>query len=145
VAVEVKEVLHCFARVSVSEVFDGGGRISDWISRAEKASEFIEEELGVLEPCCRSIDEISLEPIKWRTLQVQQDEGDFAISSGKSTAQRMMYSEHWRMKVSSFIGSEPSKVSRARGLACIVGCRTGGRLVRPRRAEISSSTLRRHA
>jgi len=77
VAVEVKRVLHCFARVSVSEVFDGGGRVGDWISRAEKASEFVEEELGVLEPCCRSVDEIGLEPIKQRTLQVQQDERDF--------------------------------------------------------------------
>jgi len=77
VAVEVEGVLHRFAGVSVSEVFDGGGRVGDWISRAEKASEFVEEELGVLKPCCGSIDEISLEPIKRRTLQVRQDERDF--------------------------------------------------------------------
>jgi len=78
-AVEVERVLHCFAGVSVSEVFDGGGRVGDWISRAKKASEFVEEELGVLEPCCGSVDEISLESIKRRTLQVRQDERDFCL------------------------------------------------------------------
>ena len=95
----------------------------------------------VTDPLIRSVwNQSSREPFRYDRMKET-----FAFSSGTSVAWRMMYSENWRMKVSSFIGSEPLKVSGAHGLAHIVGCRTGGRLVHPRHADISSSTLRRRA
>ena len=95
----------------------------------------------VADPLMRSVwNQSSGEPFKYDRMKET-----FAVLSGKSAARRMIYSEHWRMKVSSFIGSELSKVSGACSLACVVGCGTGGRLVCLRCAEISSSTLRRRA
>jgi len=95
----------------------------------------------VTDPLIRSVwNQSSREPFRYDRMKET-----FAVSSGKLVAWRMMYSENWRMKVSSFIGSEPLKVSRAHSLAHIIGCRAGGRLVHLRYADISSSTLRRHA
>jgi hypothetical protein len=68
----------------------------------------------------------------------------FAVSSGKSEAQSAMYREHCKMNESSLVGSDPSKVSGARGLAREVGCGgADGRLVLLRRLEISSRRVTR--